>query len=82
MAKYGCPFCEGGYAHTSGLIPNPNEYLVTSAVQWDAMPEMLSPDDLYAQAAKMYRCVNCDAIAIFWRGFESDEMPQWYRPYS
>lgn len=77
MAKYACPCCRRGYAHTSGEIPNPNEYLVTSAHAWNAMPDAgLAADELYARATFLYRCVACDAIAIFWQGL--DAQPTWY----
>jgi len=77
MAKYRCPFCEG-FAHTSGGLPNPNEFLVWTAKQWDEVPDQVPSDRLLAEATLMYKCVACAALAIFWRGGRSD--PTWYSP--
>lgn len=41
------------------------------------MPDAgLAADELYARATFLYRCVACDAIAIFWQGL--DAQPTWY----
>lgn len=77
MAKYDCPFCDR-FVHTSGGIPNPNEFLVWSATQWDALPEgQLTSDALYQEATPMYKCVGCTALAIFWQGYAT--APVWYQ---
>jgi DNA-directed RNA polymerase subunit RPC12/RpoP len=78
MAKYSCPYC-GGFAHTSGGIPNHLEWLLTSAVQWNAMPETVQSGDLYLNSHKLYRCVSCKAIAVFWDGLSTG--PTWYQPH-
>ena len=79
MAKFACPFCDGGFAHTSGEIPNPNEYLVWKDTLFDALPESrLTADFLYREAVPMYKCVGCPALAIFWQGYS--EPPDWYKP--
>jgi hypothetical protein len=76
MAKYACPFCDY-FVHTSGAIPNPNEFLVWTAVHWDALPNTsINTDTLYSEATPMYKCVSCSALAIFWQGYESS--PTWY----
>ena len=79
VAKYACPFCEF-FVHTSGGIPNPNEFLVWTATAWDQMPAQLASDRLYRDATPMYRCVGCTALAIFWNGYEAG--PTWYRACS
>lgn len=78
MAKYTCPYC-GFFAHTSGAIPSPREWLLISAVQWDAMPESVDSRDLYMNSQKLYRCVSCAGIAVFWNGLGED--PTWYKPH-
>ena len=75
MAKYACPYCPG-FVHTSGGIPNHNEWLLVSAVEHDQMPESISSSELYADSKKLFKCVSCDAIAIFWNGFGAN--PAWY----
>ena len=77
MAKYKCPLCQSGFAHTSGAIPNPNEYLVISCAQMDSMPENVAVDHIYEQSHHFFKCIECDAIAIFWNGF--NETPSWYK---
>jgi DNA-directed RNA polymerase subunit RPC12/RpoP len=77
MAKYACPYCPY-FVHTSGGIPNHNEWLIVSAQEHDAMPELIPSDALYRASKFLYKCVSCAAIAIFWRGFEAD--PTWYLP--
>lgn len=78
MAKYLCPNC-GGFAHTSGDIPSPSEWLLLSAIQWDALPKTVQSNDLYMNSRKLYKCVSCAAIAVFWNGFGDD--PTWYVPH-
>lgn len=77
MAKYACPYCPY-FVHTSGGIPNPNEWLFLSAKEHDALPEHVSTDGLYRSSKKFYKCVSCGALAIFWSGF--GEAPTWYSP--
>jgi len=76
MAKYACPFCDR-FVHTSGAIPNPNEFLLWTATQWDKLPESVASEVLYREATPMYKCVGCTALAIFWKGYEC--APTWYR---
>jgi DNA-directed RNA polymerase subunit RPC12/RpoP len=75
MAKYQCPYCPY-FVHTSGGIPNHNEWLLLSAVEHDALPEVVDRSDLYGRSLMLYKCISCNAIAIFWSGFEHD--PTWY----
>ena len=76
MAKYACPFCNY-FVHTSGAIPNPNEFFVWAAKRWDSLPNNnISADSLYGEATPMYKCVSCTALAIFWQGYEN--LPTWY----
>jgi hypothetical protein len=78
MAKYSCPYCPG-FVHTSGAIPNPNEWLLLSAQQHDELPEAVSADGLYKMSKSLYKCVACKAIAIFWAGY--DAAPTWYASF-
>jgi hypothetical protein len=78
VAKFACPYCDGGYVHTSGIIPNPNEWLVISATKWCELPDSVDPNDLYPIAKSLYKCVNCDAIGVFWNGHAG--RLTWYGP--
>jgi hypothetical protein len=77
MAKYSCPYCPY-FVHTSGGIPNHTEWLLLSAVEHDALPDSISAEELYAKTQKLYKCVSCDAIAVFWHDQGTD--PTWYAP--
>ena len=79
MAKYKCPVCNEGYAHTSGSIPNPNEWLLISDVAYDQLGQSIDTEKLYSRMQHMFRCSNlwCGCIAIFELGFDND--PMWYR---
>lgn len=77
MAKYACPYCPI-VVHTSGGIPNPNEWLVLSAAEHDGLSESVTAEEIYSISRMLYRRVSCDAIAIFWPGFS--EEPTWYAP--
>ena len=79
MAKYACPYCSY-FVHTSGAIPNPREWLLLSAVEHDQLPDVVHSDELIAKSKSLFKCVSCEAIAIFWNGFGAD--PTWYGPRS
>ena len=78
MAKYKCPFCNDGFAHTSGPIPNPKEWLLIPHKDFDTMNDTITRDELYSQMTHLFECVNneCEGIAVFWEGFR--ENPLWY----
>jgi len=78
MAKYKCPFCNDGFAHTSGLIPNPKEWLLISDKDFDKITDTIIRDKLYSKMTHLFKCINidCEGIAIFWKGFR--ENPVWY----
>ena len=77
MAKVKCPCC-GSFAHTSGQIPNPNEWLMFADMQFPDPETQIKAGLLYSQAMHAFRCVDCDAVAVFWNGLEAS--PVWYRP--
>jgi hypothetical protein len=75
MAKYACPFCNS-FAHTSGSIPNPTEWLLISDVEFEKENDSIDHQQLYHKMTHMFKCNECSAIAIFWNGF--GESPTWY----
>jgi len=42
------------------------------------MQESINSDELYKQFLHLFKCVSCEAIAIFWAGLS--EAPTWYEP--
>ena len=79
MAKFKCPMCDEGYAHTSGSIPNSNEWLLISDVAYDQLGETIDTKKLYSRMQHMFRCSDpcCGCVAIFELGLGND--PMWYR---
>lgn len=78
MAKYSCPYCKNGFVHTSGVIPNPNEWLFISCKDYDEQNRIIDSNLLYEKMNSFFECVNsnCNGIAIFWKGFNVN--PKWY----
>lgn len=77
MAKYKCPHCDY-YAHTSGAIPNPNEYSLVSSTWICNSEDKVNVDTMYLESGSMFKCIGCNAVVIFWSGdFDS---PSWYKP--
>ena len=82
MAKYKCPYCKDGYAHTSGLIPNSNELLYLSERTFSTLDKSIETIELYNYMGHIFRCVteNCDSILIF--SIDSEEEPRWFNSYT
>ena len=78
MAKYKCPFCKNGYAHTSGLIPNPNEWLYLSDVAFDQLNSSADTTNLYNSMGHIYKCIteSCESLLIF--NSDVKKEPKWY----
>jgi hypothetical protein len=76
MAKF---LCVCGYQiSTSGAIPNPNEWNLLSATDFEAFSGPINADDLYRATTFAYRCPQSDHLWIFWKGF--DAPPGLYEP--
>lgn len=59
-------------------IPNPNEYLFISDVDYDSYAGKVDSEELYKQMKSMLVCDQCRRIWIFWNGFKND--PEAYLP--
>lgn len=79
--KYQCPYCKIGYAHTSGPIPNPTEWLIISDITFDSFGELIDTNQLYSSMGHMFECNvdTCNSFALFKSGFDKD--PVWYHSF-
>jgi len=70
MAKYLCD-C-GEVMRTSGDIPNPLEWLLISAVEYDSFEGQIDSEALLQRMTSLFRCPSCDSLWVFWTGFGAD----------
>ena len=70
MAKFNCK-C-GNTISTSGQIPNPNEWLMISDVEYDSLDSKITLEELYLKTKSLFVCDKCKRVWIFWNGFDSD----------
>jgi hypothetical protein len=76
MAKFRC-VC-GYVLSTSGSIPNPDEWNLLSATDFEAFNGLVNAEDLYMATTLVYRCPQSDHLWIYWKGL--DEPPSLYEP--
>ena len=76
VAKYLCA-C-GSTIHTSGGIPNPQQWNLISDERFDEFTDEATAADVYDSAAHGYVCENCGRVWIFWRGYDAE--PTVYAP--
>jgi hypothetical protein len=76
MAKFVC-VC-GTEIHTSGDIPNENEWKLFSDVEFDRYSGQVDVEKLYLAGTIAFRCPVSDHLWIYWDGF--DKTPQVYEP--
>lgn len=70
--------CKCGNIIKYGAIPNPQEWLLISDVQYDSFQGNIDSEELYDQFKSVFVCTNCERIWIFWKGF--DFPPSGYLP--
>ena len=73
MAKFICK-CEN-IIRTSGAIPNPNEWLIMSDVEYDSLDPKMNLDELNLKMKSFFICDRCGRLWFFWKGFDSDPIP-------
>ena len=73
MAKFDCK-C-GNVITTSGQIPNPDEWLMMSDVEFDTLDSNIDSEELYKKMVSLFVCNRCKRIWIFWKGFKSEPTP-------
>lgn len=76
MAKFVC-VC-GTVISTRGEIPNPNQWLMVSDIDFDAMSGLLEAEVIYRSATLAFRCPASDHLWVYWEGF--DRPPRLYAP--
>jgi hypothetical protein len=70
--------CKCGSFVNFSEIPNPNEWVIISDIEFDSFPNNLNKDELYRQMKSMLVCPTCKRILVFWNGFDND--PTFYKP--
>ncbi len=76
MARFRC-VC-GETIRTSGEIPNPIEWNLLSAFDFEAFTGLVQAEDVYQASRYLYRCPKSDHLWVFWRGM--DKNPRLYAP--
>lgn len=68
--------CRCGDRIDLSMIPNPNEWLLVSDVEYDEFSEEVDAEKLYKRFRHMLICPNCKRLLIFWDGFDAE--PSYY----
>lgn len=68
MAKMVCP-C-GEVISTSGLIPNPVEWLLVADVEYDRLQGSIDAESLYKSMVHSFKCPKSGHLFIFWDGMD------------
>jgi hypothetical protein len=59
--------CKCGNTLTiSGEIPNPDEWLLISDVDYDSFSETVDAEELYLRMKSMFKCRRCGRLWIYW----------------
>ncbi len=61
--------CKCGKRLDIGTIPNPNEWLAISDVDYDGYSEQVDAEALYEKFTHFLECDNCGRLWFFWNGF-------------
>jgi len=63
MPKIKCP-C--GNIINLGEIPNKNEWLFMSDLDFDKTGPTINSDELYNKFKRFYKCSECERLLVFW----------------
>ena len=63
--------CKCGKSLDIGSIPNPNEWLAVSDIEYDGYAENVDTEALYKRFTHFLRCANCSRLWFFWNGFNN-----------
>ena len=63
--------CKCGNIIKYGEIPNPNEWLFISDIQFDNFVEKIDVETLYKNMKSMLICHQCGRLWFFWGGFNN-----------
>ena len=59
----------------TGEIPNPNEWLIMSDVEYDEFSGMVDTEELYMRMKSMLVCKQCGRLWMYWNGYDNDPVP-------
>lgn len=59
-------------------VPNPNEWLMISDVEYDSYDSGTSLGELYGNMKSILKCDTCGGLWIYWNGFDNE--PTFYLP--
>lgn len=51
-------------------IPNPNEWLTISDVEYDRYSGVINSEELYKDMKIILKCNKCERLHCFWDGFD------------
>lgn len=63
MPKFNCP-CK--HIIPLGDIPNKNEYLFLSDIDYDNYKGSIDSEIFYAASKRFYECPDCQRLLVFW----------------
>lgn len=67
--------CKCGNIIKSGEIPNPNEWLLISDVEYDKYSGEIDSEELYQEMKSMLICKQCRRIWVYWEGHQKAPTP-------
>jgi hypothetical protein len=71
-------FCKCGERILDGQIPQPNEWLLMSDVEYGTYSGMIDAEQLYLAMKSMLLCPQCGRVWIFWNDYQ--QPPTCYSP--
>lgn len=64
--------CKCGNIIKTGEIPNPNEWLLISDVEYDKYSGSIDSEDLYVEMKRILVCNQCKRIWIYWENNQKE----------
>jgi hypothetical protein len=64
--------CKCKHIIKTGEIPNPNEWLLISDVNYDQFAGKVDSELLYKEMKPLLMCKNCNRLWVFWNGYGAD----------
>ncbi|PSE43614.1 hypothetical protein C7G91_08655 [Acinetobacter nosocomialis] len=61
--------CKCGNRLSLGAIPNPNEWLMISDIEYDEFQGEIDSEKLYMKFKSIIICPNCNRLILFWNDF-------------
>ncbi len=69
--------CKCGNRLSLGEIPNPNEWLMISDIEYDEFQGEIDTEKLYMKFKPLIICPYCERLIYFWNGF--NDSPIFYK---